>query len=503
MTDPIKNLLNFLDMDMTTIFDKVKIIFNNKKPYLANEEGLPDAIDDFLLQTKNIRIYYSSDQLSNNYLTNTNVMVKIRSNPDSHNYSIQLYTVHPPYEEFYLFRYKHGKMDFEDGYRVYCLNECINSQNIDGDDLISNRRFDKLKNPRQPTELTIIQEQYNPLILFDYLCYYASKQELDNVFQKMADKLSGRSNDDTLTGNNNQLNKMQKCIDNLLQKNCDDNEDINNMKYMIHRLNYHTQIYQMDYDSDDDNEEALEPEIKELLIDPAQVDIYGYEPDIRTYYGRENIDVFIGKMYGSSRGLDLRKSNLIHFPKSLSECTNLMYLNLSHNCLEEIPEWFFACTGIKQLYVLNLSHNEITTIPESIINLTNLKKLHLNNNKLFDQIPENVIIELHENHSLTFLDVRMNESLILSFDILEKLRDTIRYDFDMNTAISKIMRKLEKREIYLMNLTNRRIDFQNETINNLIAERIGNNILFCIIFVFIIPIFIICILLLSSRKSIL
>ena len=70
--------------------------------------------------------------------------------------------------------------------------------------------------------------------------------------------------------------------------------------------------------------------------------------------------------------------------------------------------------------------------------------------------------------------------------------------------MSKINRKIEKEKIVqeqLINLINKRIDSQGDMINYIIAERMGNNILFFIIFMFIIPIFIFCIIINMDYKK--
>ena len=58
----------------------------------------------------------------------------------------------------------------------------------------------------------------------------------------------------------------------------------------------------------------------------------------------------------------------------LNKCVNLKWLNLSHNCISDLPPNIFD--KLNKLTVLRLSHNEISTLPPNIFDqLTNLSFL--------------------------------------------------------------------------------------------------------------------------------
>lgn len=65
--------------------------------------------------------------------------------------------------------------------------------------------------------------------------------------------------------------------------------------------------------------------------------------------------------------------------KTLFDLQNLNYLNITHTCLQEIPE---EIGKLQNLTTLVLHSNEINKLPASIEKLTKLKFLHCSQNKL-------------------------------------------------------------------------------------------------------------------------
>ena len=87
--------------------------------------------------------------------------------------------------------------------------------------------------------------------------------------------------------------------------------------------------------------------------------------------------------------LNLSKNKLDEksFPSTLRRLVFLEELNLSGNCLTEIPPFVFTLPRLK---VLHLAENKILKISPQIGNLISLERLYLGNNQLKD-IPRQVI----------------------------------------------------------------------------------------------------------------
>ena len=64
--------------------------------------------------------------------------------------------------------------------------------------------------------------------------------------------------------------------------------------------------------------------------------------------------------------------------KSLKELNKVQFLDLSNQCLTEIPPEVFQLTNLKKLC---LSYSQIEVIPSAISQLTNLTELHLFGNQ--------------------------------------------------------------------------------------------------------------------------
>jgi len=75
---------------------------------------------------------------------------------------------------------------------------------------------------------------------------------------------------------------------------------------------------------------------------------------------------------------------LTFIPESLGDLTNLKYLFLQNNNIEQIPDTF---GNLEQLKILNLSSNKVRSFPESFGNLASLEFLNLRENGL-EVLPE-------------------------------------------------------------------------------------------------------------------
>ena len=65
--------------------------------------------------------------------------------------------------------------------------------------------------------------------------------------------------------------------------------------------------------------------------------------------------------------------------KNVKKLANILSLNLSHNCLEKLPNTFLPLINLTCLYVNN---NRLSSLPESIGCLKRLQELDLRNNQL-------------------------------------------------------------------------------------------------------------------------
>jgi Leucine-rich repeat (LRR) protein len=106
------------------------------------------------------------------------------------------------------------------------------------------------------------------------------------------------------------------------------------------------------------------------------------------------------------RLLDLSDNKLSSLPSSISHLTNLNELVLDGNELSSLPS---AVSSLTQLTYLDLGNNKLSSFPPSISHLTNLTTLNLRNNKL-SSLPPSIsqLVNLNE------LDVSDNQLSSLS-----------------------------------------------------------------------------------------
>lgn len=67
--------------------------------------------------------------------------------------------------------------------------------------------------------------------------------------------------------------------------------------------------------------------------------------------------------------------------------SNLEYLNLGYNELENLPD---SIGNLSNLQYLNLAYNQLSSLPTSIGNLINLKNIELSNNQFLTSLPESI-----------------------------------------------------------------------------------------------------------------
>ncbi len=98
-----------------------------------------------------------------------------------------------------------------------------------------------------------------------------------------------------------------------------------------------------------------------------------------------------------------------NLPESIGSLTNLQYLNVNGNLLQELPE---SIGNLSNLQELRSSRNNLKTLPNSIGNLTNLTSLDLDRNDL-KFLPDSI-------GNLTNL-----QTLSLVHNLLEELPESI------------------------------------------------------------------------------
>lgn len=107
-----------------------------------------------------------------------------------------------------------------------------------------------------------------------------------------------------------------------------------------------------------------------------------------SYNQLENIPESIGNLK-VLKILILAHNNLRELQDSLSHATSLTYLNLGHNQLETIPKSIENLTNVEEL---NLSNNLLRSIPNSIVALTHLKRLNLYQNTTLNSLPPEILL---------------------------------------------------------------------------------------------------------------
>ena len=87
--------------------------------------------------------------------------------------------------------------------------------------------------------------------------------------------------------------------------------------------------------------------------------------------------------------LDLDANEIEDLPSSFGNLMNLEMLALGYNPITTIPEEIWLLNGLKELFLHSL-YPGLTEIPNDIQNLTNLEGLYLHGNQLSGSIPESI-----------------------------------------------------------------------------------------------------------------
>lgn len=77
--------------------------------------------------------------------------------------------------------------------------------------------------------------------------------------------------------------------------------------------------------------------------------------------------------------VQLTNGRLKQIPNELKICTNIKYLDLFGNSIQEMPDWFFQ---FKKLEHLSLKNNALKELPTSVFTLESLKYLNLSDNQI-------------------------------------------------------------------------------------------------------------------------
>lgn len=120
----------------------------------------------------------------------------------------------------------------------------------------------------------------------------------------------------------------------------------------------------------------------------------------------------------SSERLSLHQCGLFRVPNTVLLCNQLRILDLSANCLVDLPS---GMDLLHKLEVLNLSENSIINFPTVLTKLGALKVLDLSHNNL-RVLPRDILVNMVK---LEILDVRANcidELSVLVLSVLKSLR---------------------------------------------------------------------------------
>lgn len=173
--------------------------------------------------------------------------------------------------------------------------------------------------------------------------------------------------------------------------------------------------------SSDQRASQLADELSKLSLS-VRVNAYGDNQVAnalhRTAKNPMEAQIIFGK---STERLSLHQCELFRVPNAVLLCNQLRVLDLSANCLVELPS---GMDRLKTLEVLNLSENSIANFPIVIARLGALKELDLSHNNL-RTLPEVVLMKLVK---LEILDLRANSidevppSVIKALTSLRSLR---------------------------------------------------------------------------------
>ncbi|UJR31243.1 hypothetical protein I4U23_018745 [Adineta vaga] len=114
-------------------------------------------------------------------------------------------------------------------------------------------------------------------------------------------------------------------------------------------------------------------------------------------------------------GISLKKNFLIQMPTFVSDYTNLIDLNVSHNELHKILrlsknqiELFSNdCIHLKHLIQLDLDHNQIVHFPHEFFQCPNLQKFNISSNPI-RKLPE-ILFQLRSLNQLIFNNSNLND----------------------------------------------------------------------------------------------
>lgn len=129
----------------------------------------------------------------------------------------------------------------------------------------------------------------------------------------------------------------------------------------------------------------------------------------------ENLECY--KETSGVKSLDLKRELRKGGAPDTSALDQLLWLDLSANRLDKVPDWVCQCTSLEYL---NLSRNRINSLPPCLGNLKNLQYLAANRNPL-GSLPE----ELSECTQLKYLDLWQTWIDVIPWE-LHKLNESLK-----------------------------------------------------------------------------